>query len=499
MALGLSLGALVPGLPVLLDRLRLGTVSLPIALGLLLMMYPVLARVKYEELRHIGGAWRLFGVSLRLNWVIGPILMFALAWLFLPDHPDYRTGLMLVGVARCIAMVLIWNGLAGGSGEHAAVLVALNSVFQVATYALYAWLFLAVFPVWLGLGAAQQVHIGFGAIATSVLVFLGIPLATGGISRVVGVRARGRDWYDGVAMPRIAPAALVALLFTIVVMFALQGRAILCAAGRRAARGHAAGGLLRDHVRRRLLVGLARGVPLRADDHPRLHGGGEQFRAGDRHGGRDLRHHKRAGAGRRHRAADRGARARRPGLCGTLARAAAQLRADRDRAAHLRQPLSAGASIAPHRLVPRATYDEERQGATTMADTPASTQDTPIACGLTTPEWRVREQVLQREIVGGIRETRELPDGYALRFPGETIWPSTLAEFIRFERVLPLLHLRVALRTAARPAMAAPARVGRGQSVRHYAARAQCFLTRIRPKAAGNALPRTREKTAAPR
>ncbi len=230
-ALGLGLGALIPGLPAALDRLKLGTVSLPIALGLLLMMYPVLARVKYEELRHIGGAWRLFGVSLLLNWVVGPLLMFALAWLFLPDHPDYRTGLILVGVARCIAMVLIWNGLAGGSGEHAAVLVALNSVFQVATYALYAWLFLAVFPVWLGLGAAQQVRIGFGAIATSVLVFLGLPLAAGVLSRVVGVRARGSAWYDGVAMPKIAPLALLALLFTIVVMFALQGRALLARPG----------------------------------------------------------------------------------------------------------------------------------------------------------------------------------------------------------------------------------------------------------------------------
>jgi len=230
-ALGLGLGALVPGLPAALDRLRLGTVSLPIALGLLLMMYPVLARVKYEELRHIGGAWRLFGVSLLLNWVIGPILMFALAWLFLPDHPDYRTGLILVGVARCIAMVLIWNQLAGGSGEHAAVLVALNSVFQVATYALYAWLFLAVFPVWLGLGTAQRVGIGFGAIATSVLIFLGLPLAAGVISRAVGVRARGLAWYDGVAMPKIAPLALLALLFTIVVMFALQGRELLARPG----------------------------------------------------------------------------------------------------------------------------------------------------------------------------------------------------------------------------------------------------------------------------
>ncbi len=231
MALGLGLGALVPGLAAQLDRLRIGTVSLPIALGLLWMMYPVLARVKYEELRRIGGAWRLFGVSLLLNWVVGPILMFALAWLFLPDHADYRTGLILVGIARCIAMVLIWNHLAGGSAEHAAVLVALNSVFQVVTYAFYAFLFLTVFPVWLGLGEAQEVRIGFGEIAISVLVFLGIPLAAGVLSRVVGVRAKGKAWYDEVAMPKIAPTALVALLFTIVIMFSLQGQTILARPG----------------------------------------------------------------------------------------------------------------------------------------------------------------------------------------------------------------------------------------------------------------------------
>ncbi len=231
MALGLGLGAAVPGLAGALDRLRVGTVSLPIALGLLLMMYPVLARVKYEELRHIGSAWRLFGVSLLLNWVVGPVLMFALVWLFLPDHADYRTGLILVGIARCIAMVLIWNHLAGGSAERAAVLVALNSVFQVVTYAFYAWVFLGVFPAWLGRGAAQEVRIGFGAIATSVLIFLGIPLAAGVISRIVGVRAKGTAWYDGVAMPRIAPLALVALLLTIVFMFALQGKTILAQPG----------------------------------------------------------------------------------------------------------------------------------------------------------------------------------------------------------------------------------------------------------------------------
>lgn len=231
MVLGLLLGAVVPGLPAALDALRIDTVSLPIALGLLWMMYPVLARVKYEELAQIGRAWRLFGVSLVLNWIVGPLLMFALAWIFLPDLPEYRTGLILIGLARCIAMVLIWNNLAGGDREAAAVLVALNSVFQVVAYSFYAFLFLSVLPVWLGLGAGQSVSIAFGDIAKSVLVFLGVPLAAGVISRFVGLRWKGRVWYDEVAMPRLAPTALLALLFTIVVMFSLQGDVILSLPG----------------------------------------------------------------------------------------------------------------------------------------------------------------------------------------------------------------------------------------------------------------------------
>jgi ACR3 family arsenite transporter len=227
MALGLALGALVPGLPALLGSIEVADVSLPIAIGLLWMMYPVLARVKYEELSHVGRAWKLFAASLGLNWLIGPALMFALAWLLLPDMPEYRTGLILVGIARCIAMVLIWNHLAGGDAEDAAVLVALNSVFQILAYSFYAYVFLAVLPVWFGLGAGQQVDIAFWDIARSVLIFLGIPLAAGAVTRLVGVRARGRDWYDGVAMPAIAPTALLALLFTIVVMFSLKGDVIL--------------------------------------------------------------------------------------------------------------------------------------------------------------------------------------------------------------------------------------------------------------------------------
>ncbi|HET8626980.1 MAG TPA: ACR3 family arsenite efflux transporter [Thermomicrobiales bacterium] len=231
MALGVGLGAAAPGLRAGLNAMQVGTTSLPIALGLLLMLYPVLARVRYEALAKLRRARRLFGVSLLLNWLVGPLVMFALAWLFLPDLPQYRTGLILVGLARCIAMVLVWNQLAGGDREVAAVLVALNSVFQVVAYAFYAYFFLGVLPGWLGLGAGQAVRLSFGEIAQSVAVFLGVPLAAGALTRLSGVRAKGRAWYDDVAMPRLAPLALLALLFTIVVLFALQGDAIVARPG----------------------------------------------------------------------------------------------------------------------------------------------------------------------------------------------------------------------------------------------------------------------------
>ena len=227
MGLGLVLGNSYPGIADALDSARIDTVSLPIALGLLWMMYPVLARVKYEEMGKVRSAGKMFALSLIQNWLIGPLLMFALAWALLPDMPEYRTGLILVGLARCIAMVLIWNMLAGGDNEYAAVLVALNSVFQLLTYSALAYFYITVLPGWLGLGAGEAIHIGFWEIAKSVLVFLGIPLAAGMITRYVGLRTRGKEWYDGVAMPRLAPTALVALLFTIVVMFSLKGEVIL--------------------------------------------------------------------------------------------------------------------------------------------------------------------------------------------------------------------------------------------------------------------------------
>jgi arsenite transporter len=227
MGLGLGLGYAYPGVADVLDSARIDTVSLPIALGLLWMMYPVLARVKYEEMGKIKGAGKMFTLSIIQNWLIGPLLMFALAWMLLPDMPEYRTGLILIGLARCIAMVLIWNMLAGGDNEYAAVLVALNSVFQLIAYSALAYFYITVLPGWLGLGAGEAIHIGFWEIAKSVLIFLGIPLAAGMITRYVGLKTRGKEWYDGVAMPKLAPTALVALLFTIVVMFSLKGEVIL--------------------------------------------------------------------------------------------------------------------------------------------------------------------------------------------------------------------------------------------------------------------------------
>ncbi|MCF6743702.1 ACR3 family arsenite efflux transporter [Blastococcus sp. KM273128] len=225
MALGLALGRWVPGLDDALSAVEVGDVSLPIAIGLLLMMYPVLAKVRYSELDRVTGDRKLLGASLVLNWLLGPALMFALAWLLLPDLPEYRTGLVIVGLARCIAMVLIWNDLSCGDREAGAVLVAINSVFQILAFALLGWFYLQVLPGWLGL-ATTSAEFSFWAIVLSVLVFLGIPLLAGFLTRTVGERRRGRAWYEGTFLPRIGPVALYGLLFTIVMLFALQGDAI---------------------------------------------------------------------------------------------------------------------------------------------------------------------------------------------------------------------------------------------------------------------------------
>lgn len=225
MALGLGLGRVVPGLGGALAEVTVTGVSLPIALGLLVMMYPVLAKVRYDRLGTVTRDRRLLLPSLLLNWIAGPALMFALAWLFLPDLPEYRTGLIVVGLARCIAMVIIWNDLACGDREAAAVLVALNSVFQVIAFSALGWFYLSVLPGWLGLEQAG-LDVSVWEIARSVLIFLGIPLAAGYLTRRIGERAKGRTWYEAKLIPRIGPFALYGLLFTIVVLFALQGDAI---------------------------------------------------------------------------------------------------------------------------------------------------------------------------------------------------------------------------------------------------------------------------------
>ena len=226
MALGLILGRLVPGLQGVLDAVRIDNTSLLIAVGLFAMMYPVLARVKYEEVGHLAGDRRMLWLSLVLNWLVGPMLMFALAWTFLADYPAFRTGLIVIGLARCIAMVLIWNDLACGDLEAGALLVAVNSVFQILAYAVLGTFYLAVLPGWLGLDT-QDVAFSTWDITEAVLIFLGIPLVLGFLTRTIGVARKGREWYDTRFAPRIAPVALYGLLFTIVVMFALQGDAII--------------------------------------------------------------------------------------------------------------------------------------------------------------------------------------------------------------------------------------------------------------------------------
>jgi ACR3 family arsenite transporter len=227
MAVGLGLGAVVPSLDDGLDALRVGTVSLPIALGLLLMMYPVLAKVRYGDVARDRSpeTARLLGASLVLNWVVGPALMFALAWIFLADQPEFRTGLIIVGLARCIAMVLIWSDLSCADRESTALLVAINSVFQIVAYSVLGWFYLTALPDLLGLDS-QGFTIGIWEVARTVLIFLGVPLVAGALTRYVGVRRMGEAAYESRFLPRIGPFALYGLLFTIVMLFAIQGDAI---------------------------------------------------------------------------------------------------------------------------------------------------------------------------------------------------------------------------------------------------------------------------------
>jgi arsenical-resistance protein len=226
MTAGLLLGLWLPGLNTALEKVELDGISLPIALGLLIMMYPVLAKVRYDRLDTVTGDRKLLISSLLLNWILGPALMFALAWLLLPDLPEYRTGLIIVGLARCIAMVIIWNDLACGDREAAAVLVALNSLFQVAMFAVLGWFYLSLLPGWLGL-AQTTISTSPWQIAKSVLIFLGIPLLAGYLSRRIGEKTKGRNWYESRFLPKVGPWALYGLLFTIVILFALQGDQIV--------------------------------------------------------------------------------------------------------------------------------------------------------------------------------------------------------------------------------------------------------------------------------
>lgn len=228
MALGIGLGAIFPNIPDVLDSMRIDTVSLPIAIGLIWMMYPPLARVKYEELSRLKQSGKTLQLSLVENWVIGPFLMFGLAWIFLWDFPEYRMGLILIGLARCIAMVLVWNQLAKGDSEVCAVLVALNSIFQILFYSILAFFFITVMSSWIaGPDAGVVVNISMADIAKSVFIYLGIPFIAGILTRFGMIRLKGKEWYDNEFIPKLAPTALIGLLFTIVVMFSMKGNLIL--------------------------------------------------------------------------------------------------------------------------------------------------------------------------------------------------------------------------------------------------------------------------------
>ena len=271
MAVGIGLGRAIPSLNTHLNAVQVtsGT-SLPIFIGLLVMMYPVLAKVRYDRLGAVTRDRKLLFSSLVLNWLVGPAVMFTLAWLLLPDLPTYRTGLIIVGLARCIAMVLIWNDLSGGNREAAAVLVAINSLFQIAAFALLGYFYLKVLPEWLGLSTVG-LHLSIGRIAETVAIFLGIPLVAGYLTRTLGERRRGREWYETKLLPRLGPFALYGLLFTIVILFALQGHT----SWRCGTYCCSIAVLFRDHVVRVIRTGESTWPSLRPDRNFGLYGCGQ--------------------------------------------------------------------------------------------------------------------------------------------------------------------------------------------------------------------------------